>query len=284
MTVRQLREMFRSDNLIERVAPRAVELAADLTMREQRIGQQLAQVEVHKQNVVARLADLVSEALADLARASALSELPANVGPWAGQQFLQVAPRTRPAIEQIQVRIGELVDRMVAAGKVDNDPVELLWRATEAAVTDGFRASILKPAPDQPSGRSPVQDMHKWSGGENLTASLILFCVFARLRAENRSGTKVGAVSGVVPLDNPLGKANYLPFLELQRKVAAASGAQLIFWTGIGDLAAVGAFPRVAAMRKKPAAERPGVAYVVMDDEASATHFVEQLSAVRSER
>ncbi|HZM81701.1 MAG TPA: hypothetical protein VFC19_38770 [Candidatus Limnocylindrales bacterium] len=289
MTVRQLRDMFRSDNLVERVAPRATELAADLATREQRIAQQLAQVEVHKHNVVARLADLVGEALTDLSRASALSELPADVGPWAGQQFLQVAPRTRPTLEQIQVRIGELVDRMVAAGKIDLDPVELLWRATEAAVTDGFRASILKPAPDQPSGRSPVQDMHKWSGGENLTASLVLFCVFAKLRAENRAGAKAGAAGGVVPLDNPLGKANYLPFLELQRKVAAANGAQLLFWTGIGDLAAVGAFPRIAAMRKKPAAGRPGAAYVVPDLDASATaddttHIVEHLSAVRAER
>jgi hypothetical protein len=63
----------------------------------------------------------------------------------------------------------------------------------------------------------------------------------------------------------------------------------LLFWTGIGDLGAVGAFPRIAAMRKKPAANRPGVAYVVPDTDASATAaegtaFVEHLGAVRVER
>jgi hypothetical protein len=289
MAVRQLRDLFRGDNLIDRVAVRAGDLAEDLATREKAISQQIAKVETHKRNVVVRLADLVDEALADLSRASTLSELPAEIGPWAGQQFLTVAARTRPTPEQVQLRVGELVERMVTAGKVDLDPVELLWRATEAAVTDGFRASVLKPAPDQPPGRTPVEDMRKWSGGENLTASLVLFCVLAKLRAENRTGSKAGAVGGVVPLDNPLGKANYLPFLELQRKVAAANGVQLLFWTGIGDLAAVGAFPRIAAMRKKPAASRPGVAYVVADADASvtaadATQLVEHLGAVRAER
>jgi hypothetical protein len=296
MAVRQLRDLFRSDGLTDRVADRADDLAADLRTRQHAIDQQIAQVETHKNNVVIRLGDLVTEALTDLNRASTLSELPADIGPWAGQPFLTIAPRTRPSAEQITVRVGELVDRMVAGGKVDLDPVELLWRATDAAVIDGFRASILKPAPDQPSGRTPVEDMHKWSGGENLTASLVLFCVLAKLRAENRTGSKAGAAGGVVPLDNPLGKANYLPFLELQRKVAAANGVQLLFWTGIGDLAAVGAFPRIAAMRKKPAVGRPGVAYVVTDRDGSATidtltsqyavsiERVEHLGAVRSEQ
>jgi len=286
MAVRQLRDLLRGDALVDRVAPRATELALDLATREKAIAQQIAQVETHKRNVVLRLADLVGEALSDLSRASTLSELPAGIGPWAGQPFLSVGACTRPTPEQVRVRVGELVDQMVTGGKVDLDPVELLWRSTDAAVVDGFRASILKPAPDQPPGRTPVEDMHKWSGGENLTASLVLFCVLAKLRTENRTGAKAGAAGGVVPLDNPLGKANYLPFLELQRKVAAANGVQLLFWTGIGDLAAVGAFPRITAMRKKPAVGRPGVAYVVSDEHASRTGaggVIERISAVRAE-
>ncbi len=267
--VRLLRELFRGDQLFERVAPRAGELAADLENRHRLIGQLLAEVEIHKRNVVTRLAALVDDTLGDLARASSLSELGDDIGPWAGQRFLIVEPRQRPTAEQTEVRVADLIDRMVSAGRVELDTIELLWRATEAAVTDGFRASVLKPAPDQPTGRTPVEDMRKWSGGENLTASLMLFCVMAKLRAEKRTGTRAGAAGGVVPLDNPLGKANYLPFLELQRKVAAANGVQLVFWTGIGDLGAVTAFPRIAAMHKRPSTSRPGVAYVTVDDDAS---------------
>src|SRR5690606_6088663 len=141
----------------------------ELTSRSRAITQQLEQVEVHKRNVVHRLADLVEDALGDLSRASRLSELPEGIGPWAGLRFLAVVPRQRPNRQQVVVRVADLVDTMVGAGKVELDAVELLWRAVDAAVAEGFRATILKPAPDQPSGRTPVEDMRKWSGGENLT-------------------------------------------------------------------------------------------------------------------
>lgn len=286
--VRQLRDMFCAENRVEIVAPRCEELAAALAARQGAIAQQLAHVESHKRNVVARLAGLVEDGLSVIVRASSLSELPAGVGPWGGLRFLDVAPRQRPTRDQIVLRAGELVDRMVSAGKVEIEPAELLWRAVEASVPEGFRATVLKPAPDQPTGRTPVENMRKWSGGENLTASLVLFIVLTRLRAEQRSGTRAGAKGGVVPLDNPLGKANYLPFLQLQRDVAAANGVQLVFWTGIGDLGAVTAFPRIAAMHKRPSATRPGAAYVRIDPASSHAGppdgaVVEVATAVRAE-
>ena len=38
-------------------------------------------------------------------------------------------------------------------------------------------------------------------------------------------------------------------FLNLQRKVVAANGIQLIFLTGVGDMKAIGRFPNVIRMR-----------------------------------
>jgi hypothetical protein len=279
--VHRLREMFTGERVIERVAAHAGDLAEDLDMRERAIGQQLVQVETHKSNVVVRLTDLVDDAIGLLGRASSLSELPEGIGPWEHRQFLVVEARTRPSREQIGLRVGELVDRMVVGGRIELDAVELLWRATEASVVEGFRASVLKPAPDQPTGRTPVEEMRKWSGGENLTASLVLFCVMARLRAEQRTGARAGSAGGVVPLDNPVGKANYLPFLDLQRRVARASGVQLVFWTGIGDLGAVTTFPRIAAMHKRPSTTRAGRAYVQVDHDNS--QVVDVVTAVRRE-
>ena len=279
--VHRLREMFGGERVIERVAVNAEDLAEDLEMREKAIGQQLVQVETHKSNVVVRLSDLVDDAIGLLGRASALSALPEGIGPWEHRQFLVVEAKVRPSREQIGLRVAELVDRMVVGGKIELDAVELLWRATEASVVEGFQASVLKPAPDQPTGRTPVEEMRKWSGGENLTASLVLFCVMARLRAEQRTGSKLGSAGGVVPLDNPVGKANYLPFLDLQRRVARASGVQLVFWTGIGDLGAVTTFPRIAAMHKRPSTTRAGRAYVQIDQDNS--QVVDVVSAVRHE-
>ncbi|KOV78367.1 hypothetical protein [Nocardia sp. NRRL S-836] len=279
--VHRLREMFRGEHVIERVAALAGELAFDLETREKAIAQQLEQVATHKNNVVVRLSDLVADALALLNRASALSELPEGIGRWEHRKFLVVEARNRPNRDQVVLRVGELVDRMVRSGRIELDAVELLWRATEASVVEGFKATVLKPSPDQPIGRTPVEEMRKWSGGENLTASLVLFCVLARLRAEQRTGAKAGSAGGVVPLDNPLGKANYLPFLELQRKVARANGVQLVFWTGIGDLGAVTTFPRIAAMHKRSSTTREGRAYVQVDDNNS--QVVDVVSAVRHE-
>jgi hypothetical protein len=279
--VYRLREMFSGELVIDRVAGHADDLAEDLQLREKAIAQQLVQVQTHKNNVVVRLTDLVDDAIGLLGRASTLSELPEGIGPWEHRPFLMVEAKVRPSREQIVLRVGELVDRMVVGGKIELDAVELLWRATEASVVEGFRATVLKPAPDQPTGRTPVEEMRKWSGGENLTASLVLFCVMARLRAEQRTGARVGSAGGVVPLDNPLGKANYLPFLDLQRRVARASGVQLVFWTGIGDLGAVTTFPRIAAMHKRPSTTRAGRAYVQVDPDNS--QVVDVVAAVRRE-
>ncbi|MEU6559888.1 hypothetical protein [Nocardia nova] len=279
--VRQLRDMFRDKTRRERIAGNAEDLVDELATREKAIALQLGQVEKHKDNVVVRMIDLVDDALSVITRASALSELPAGIGPWEHRRFLTVEARSKPSREQIGLRVGELIDTMVQGRRIETDTAELLWRATEVSVPDGFRATVLKPAPDQPTGRTPVEDMRKWSGGENLTASLVLFCVLARLRAERRTGNRNGTAGGVLPLDNPVGKANYLPFLDLQRRVARACGVQLVFWTGLGDLGAVTTFPRIAALHKRPSASRPGRAYVQPDAENS--QLLDIVSAVRDD-
>lgn len=280
--VRRLREMLRNKASIIRVAETADTLIDDLGLRSRQIAEQLRQVDETKANIGSKMTEMVADALTILRRASALSELPDGVGNWDHHPFLDVAPRSHPTREQIALRVGDLIDRIVNGRSVDQvtDPAELLWRATEAAVPEGFKATVLKPSPEQSTARTPVADMRKWSGGENLTASLVLFCVLARLRAEQRTYDKASSGGGVLPLDNPVGKANYLPFLELQRKVAHANGVQLVYWTGIGDLGAVTTFPRIAAMHKRPSTTRAGRAFVTVDDDKSR-QVLDLVSAVR---
>jgi hypothetical protein len=282
--VRRLREMLRDKASIKRVAENADTLVDDLGLRSKQIAEQLRQVDETKANIGSKMTEMVAEALTILRRASALSELPEGVGQWDRNKFLDVAPRNNPTREQITLRVSGLIDTIVNGRSVDQvtDPAELLWRATEAAVPEGFKATVLKPSPEQSTARTPVADMRKWSGGENLTASLVLFCVLARLRAEQRTYDKATSGGGVLPLDNPVGKANYLPFLELQRKVVRANGVQLVYWTGIGDLGAVTTFPRIAAMHKRPSTTRAGRAFVTVDSDKSR-QVLDIVSAVRHE-
>ncbi|MGV9821174.1 hypothetical protein [Nocardia xishanensis] len=280
--VRQVREMLRDRAGIARAADNAATLAEELRLRSARIAAQIEAVEEAREIIVARMTDRVADALSVLGRASTLSELPEGIGTWDHKRFLDVAPKAHPSREQIALRIGDLVDRMVNSKTVEYEPVELVWLATEAAVPEGFRATVLKPDPEQPTNRVPVTDMQKWSGGENLTASLVLFCVLARLRTEQRTD-KGAAVGGLLPLDNPISRASLRQFVELQRKVARANGVQLVFWTGLGDLAAISAFPRTVAMHKRSASARSDRAYVVLDEEHSARMEIDAVTAVRRE-
>lgn len=93
---------------------------------------------------------------------------------------------------------------MRASGVTLISGVSTEWLATESAVGPaGFRARILKPDPAQPTQKVDVTEMNKWSGGENLTACLVLFCVMVKLRAENRGGRLEGGIAG--GLDDPSG-------------------------------------------------------------------------------
>lgn len=102
--------------------------------------------------------------------------------------------------------------------------------------------------------------------------------MLARLRAEQRTANKSASTGGVLPLDNPLGKANYVPFLELQRRVARANG---VLDRRRLDLVAVTRFPRIAAMHKRPSTTRAGRAYVQVDEDNS--RVLDPVSAVRHE-
>jgi hypothetical protein len=127
--------------------------------------------------------------------------------------------------------------------------------------------------------------MSKWSGGEKLTAAVVLYCIVARLRARNRSRALPLGSSGALVLDNPLGKSNYVGFLAVQRRVATALGVQLLYTTGVRDLKAVGTFPNVIRCRNRRAASTDR-GYVVATERAGEAHgtSLEAMGVVSSAR
>ncbi|WP_339122436.1 hypothetical protein, partial [Pseudonocardia sp. D17] len=245
-----VRDRFRVDDVAGELGPVADELAGSLAVYAANLRERLAELEEHKGVVVTAMTGMVRQALRSLARAQALSELPESLGEWAGQRFLEVGPRStvETADAVVRDRCSRLVDALTARGAEVPRGLELLWQATDAVVGDGnWKARVLKPSTTFAIERVSVERMRKWSGGEKVTISLLLFCMVAKLRATSRGRDVPGL--GALPLDNPLGKANYVVFLDLQRKVAAANGVQLIFLTGVGDLKAVGRFPNIIRMR-----------------------------------
>lgn len=245
-----VRDRFRVADVAGELAPVADTLAADLAVYATNLRERLTDLEEDKAVVVTAMTGMVRQALRSLARAQSLSELPPTLGEWAGQRFLEVGPRAsvETADAVVRDRCARLVDALTARGAEVPRGLELLWQATDAVVGDGnWKARVLKPSTTFAVERVSVERMRKWSGGEKVTISLLLFCMVAKLRATSRGRDVPGL--GALPLDNPLGKANYVVFLDLQRKVAAANGVQLIFLTGVGDLKAVGRFPNIIRMR-----------------------------------
>lgn len=243
---------FRSEHVVEELGPEAAAFRKDFTERKADLEAALLALQEHRTNVVTRAMGMVAEALGDVDRFSKLSALPEGLGAWGGKRFVDVhlrasVDRSEPVMRD---RIGREVDRVIETGS-EVRGMDFLWRVVSAVAGDGgFTARILKPSPSLSLDRVGIEAMRKWSGGEKVTTSLLLYVTVAKLRARNRGKAATGA--GALVLDNPLGKASYVGFLDLQRAVAKAAGVQLIFLTAVADMKAVGRFPRVARMRNVP--------------------------------
>jgi hypothetical protein len=165
--------------------------------------------------------------------------------------------------------LGEVVDE-AAVGRtgdgreVKRDGMSLVLRGVQAAVPKGFRVDMLKPDSVLRTERQRVSEIRDvFSGGQQLTAAIILYCTLAALRANNR-GKMRNRHSGVLFLDNPIGRASAGYLLELQRVVASALGVQLIYTTGLFDAGALSEFPLIIRLRND-ADLRAGRKYLSVD-------------------
>lgn len=206
----------------------------------------LAALAGDREILVTELAGQVRRMLDLISRAPRTSTLPEELGEWRNKQFLTISfEDPRDADADLRRRVGEEIDRIVEAGKIP-DGVDTLKRAVHAAVPKGFTVRVLKPTPDLTDERVDITIMTDWSGGEKLTAAVLLYCTLAKLRAGSR---KTGFGGGALILDNPLGTSNYVRFVALQRRVAKALRVQLVYTTAVQDITAVGTFPNVIRCR-----------------------------------
>ncbi|GIG93175.1 coiled-coil domain-containing protein [Plantactinospora endophytica] len=240
----------------EQLAARADEFATQLEQRLATLTSDLDSASRHRKLIVDRLAALVDGALKTLRTASRLSKLPAGLGEWEGKEFLRIR-FAEPDPSLLTARVGEVVDELsaTATGRAGNAPapkrdgLALLLRSIEAAVPKGFLVDLLKPDAVLRDERVPIENMNEvFSGGQELTAAIVLYCTMAALRANERGQIRARH-SGVLFLDNPIGKASAEYLLELQQGVAAALGVQLVYTTGLSDDRALSAFPLWVRMR-----------------------------------
>jgi hypothetical protein len=234
---------------------------------------------------------MVDGALRTLRSAQRVSRLPDGLGDWSGQEFLRIR-FTELEDNALTEKLGEVVDE-AAVGKtadgrdVKRDGLSLVLRGVRAAAPKGFRVDMLKPDSVLRTERQRVSEIRDvFSGGQQLTAAIILYCTLAALRANNRGKVR-NRHSGVLFLDNPIGRASAGYLLELQRAVAEALGVQLIYTTGLFDAGALSEFPLIVRLRND-ADLRAGRKYLSVDstirnslDDLGEPDGVARLSATR---
>lgn len=242
----------------DHVAARAGEFAASLEQRLASLTIELDSAARHRKLIIERLSALVEGALKTLRTASRLSKLPSGLGDWEGKEFLRIR-FSEPDPSLLAARVGEVIDDVAAATSAraagargsapKRDGFALLLCSIDAAVPKGFTVDVLKPDAVLRDERVPVEEMNEvFSGGQELTAAIVLYCTMAALRANER-GQMRARHSGVLFLDNPIGKASAEYLLELQQGVASALGVQLVYTTGLSDDRALAAFPLWVRMR-----------------------------------
>lgn len=231
----------------------AVDWTQALRPRLRTLADELGQIDRHRDAIVMRLQALVEDALRTLRMAQRLSRLPRGLDDWSDKEFLRIVFTSLEGTV-LANRVGEVVDEAAASPgrdghRVKRDGLSLLLRGVMAAVPKGFRVDMLKPdavLSDERERVSEIRDV--FSGGQQLTAAIIVYCTMAGLRANDR-GRARHRHSGVLFLDNPIGRASAGYLLDIQRGVAAALGVQLIYTTGLFDADALSGFPMIVRLR-----------------------------------
>ena len=235
---------------ISTLAGYAAEWTRQLRPRLRSLTDDLAQVDRHRTIILERLTAIVDGALRRLRTAQRLSKLPEGLGDWTGLEFLRIgcSPVDGDLLaHQLGMVLDDAVERYAATEKCVG--LDVVLRAVRAAVPRGFKVTMLKPDAVLRAERVRISDVRDvFSGGQHLTAAIILYCTLAALRANDLGKTRRHH-SGVLFLDNPIGRASATYLLDLQRGVAAALGVQLVYTTGLYEEEALGGFPLIVRLR-----------------------------------
>ncbi|WP_335990032.1 hypothetical protein [Glycomyces sp. MUSA5-2] len=196
-----------------------------------------------RQAVVGTLARHVENAVSMLKRANGAARVPQGDSPWAGKQFLELR-FTKPAEETLAASARAIIDRFAHHPRQTAvSGIELVLACLKESVATGFTVKILKPTPTGGMDMVPIERMSKeFSGGQDLTGSILLYCVMAVLKQSDRASRR-DSHGGTLFLDNPLGRANADYLMQLQFQIARAMNVQLICTTPLSEDRAIMHFP-----------------------------------------
>ena len=162
-----------------------------------------------------------------------------------GADLSRIAAANRREI--LRSYITDLVEDDRVPERGQDIAAEMVERMTAALGRSTLDIRLLKPKGEGDTEHMPIERVTV-SGGELLTAAMMIYLVIARLRADAmHEGT---GEAGVLILDNPLGKANKALLLKTQIGLANAMGIQLFYATGVQDTSALAVFENIVRARR----------------------------------
>ncbi|MBB4662340.1 hypothetical protein [Conexibacter arvalis] len=236
----------------EALAPDAARLEGELRTRAGELDRTVGELERHRQALVAQLLAVGAEGVRKLDRVAAATTLPREeaLGAWSGKQFARVRHTVLTDDAARHTQLGRVLDAAVE-GNARRRGLDLAFAATMALLQDGLEVTVLKPHP-QPDGQyHPIEVVGpEFSGGEELTIKLVLFCAVSAVRTAERAGrSAAGRRAGPLLIDNPIGTASRESLVDLQLRLARHLDAQFIPFTGLeGELNVTGRFAAVVAL------------------------------------
>ncbi|MDX9723377.1 MAG: hypothetical protein RBU37_21695 [Myxococcota bacterium] len=225
----------------------AAEFCAALELRIRELKSTIEDVERHRSLLNKLVLSLAEEGLRQLKLADRASHVPLEVPEIGGAQFLRISTHEPLAPDARLDLIAQLVDELIDEEQFPSG-VALVQRAVRQLARP-FRIRVLNPDPAAPQRYIPITDTARFSGGEQLTCAILLYCTLANVRARSRGQHR--QLSSVLLLDNPIGRASRTRFLEMQREFARAMQIQLIYTTAVNDHEALHILPNVVRLRNE---------------------------------
>ncbi len=214
----------------------------ELRTREASLRADLSELDTHRSAVIDSLGQTCDRLRRNLHQVKSASTIPAEVLNVGGHQAIVIDFKRLPA-EAADVALSGVLDEWAASGADVQDskarPVRLM-QALSATVENRplagrWSVKLLKPRIDGDVTYCPPDRVTKeYSGGQELTLAVLLYCTLAAVRSDDRSGSS-DRPPGLLLLDNPFGAASNERLIDMWQKLAEAADVQLLCFTALGE-------------------------------------------------
>lgn len=239
-----------AERIASHLEQRATSLQDDLDRHERNVRTCATMLHVQAATAIGRLRAYQNQ-----------SQLPDGLGDWSQRRFVLIDHEPVPDDESVAVdRVARVVHNLLTPGASRSDAPSLLFAAARALVDSPFRVRLLKPHIDLSLDRVDVAELRDFSGGQRVTAGVLLYATMTRVR-----GSGDAPSIGWLWLDNPFGQASADQFVRTMRRAADQLGLQLLFTAAPKDKGALSMFDRtiMLARRSRPSSKEK---VVVIDD------------------